>query len=51
VDGIQGDLQQQQAKSQQPQERPACQPPEIDERWFSLVERDTSTGVYVSKPG
>jgi hypothetical protein len=38
---------------QQPQQQapPAWQPPEFDERWMSLVQRDEGTGVFYAKPG
>ncbi len=32
-------------------ERPAWQPPEFDQRWLALVERDSATGVFLAKPG
>jgi len=43
-------LQAQQAP-QAPAERPTWQPPELDERFLQLVDRDPNTGVYVPKPG
>jgi hypothetical protein len=48
--GIQGYLQQQQAAAQQPKPQP-WQPPEFDERWLALVDRDPTTGVFVAKQG
>lgn len=49
--GIGQYLQQQRTPAPATEERPAWQPPEMDDRWLALVERDPSTGVYIAKPG
>lgn len=36
---------------QKPQGPKAYEPPEFDERWSGLVDRDQNTGLYVGKPG
>jgi hypothetical protein len=35
----------------QPQQREPWQPPEFDQNWLALVQRDEQTGVFVSRPG
>jgi hypothetical protein len=47
---IQQYLGQQQRPGAQP-ERNEWEPPEFDERWMGLVDRDPATGLYVGKPG
>lgn len=47
---VQQALQQRQAAQAQPQ-RNEWEPPEFDERWLALVDRDQATGVFLAKPG
>jgi hypothetical protein len=47
---IQQYLNQQQGSAASP-ERNEWEPPEFDERWMGLVDRDPATGLYVGKPG
>jgi hypothetical protein len=48
--GVQNYLQQQQAPAQQ-QQRPEWEPPEFDQEWLKLVDRDPQSGVFLAKPG
>jgi hypothetical protein len=48
--GIQGYLQQNQPQAT-PATRPEWEPPEFDQQWLSLVQRDPQTGVFLAKPG
>jgi hypothetical protein len=49
-EGIQQYLATQQRPAQ-PEERPAWQPPEFDERWLNFVERDEQTGAFKPRAG
>lgn len=44
-------LSNQQQHQNQPKQRQAWEAPEFDPRWQALVDRDESTGMYLSKPG